>query len=147
MSHEDQIQETQRLRDRLRRLELALNHVVERNECYSTERGREPCGSCTWCVAKSALEEKTPTFDWRYRGARHERVTNGYHPRERRMIHAFAENVRDHELSRILGRDNVPTAIEWYVASTIVQWLATNVGMSVLRQAGFEYVKRKEDEK
>lgn len=145
--------ENQKLRDRLQRLEQALRHVVERNECHDMDvfNRKEPCGHCSHCVARAALEDKVPTFDWRLRGALHSRVLDGHHPRECRIMHAFAEyldgsgTTADHKLGQILDRSYAPTALEWYVASTMVQWLATNVGMSVLEQAGFKYTRWEED--
>lgn len=129
----------QELFDRVARLTRVLEFVADRTECWSVEQGREPCGTCVGCVAARVLREKTPSFDWRYRGAAHERVLDGHHERERRMVHALAEQVDDSRLAGILGHDRRPTAQEWYVAASVVQWLATNVGSQVLRQAGWRY--------
>ena len=54
----------------------------------------------------------------------------------------------DKIFSQILNgndHDNAITERDWYVATTVVQWLATNVGQCVLFDAGYEY-KSKDDE-
>ncbi len=44
----------------------------------------------------------------------------------------------DKILAQILGTHEV-TERDWHAVTTIVQWLATNVGESVLRDAGYVY--------
>jgi hypothetical protein len=39
----------------------------------------------------------------------------------------------------------VPSARDWYVATSVIQWLATNVGMTVLEAAGFKYAQEEQD--
>jgi len=34
---------------------------------------------------------------------------------------------------------------DWYVATSVIQWLATNVGMTVLEAAGFKYQQWTQD--
>lgn len=43
----------------------------------------------------------------------------------------------DGTMSQIIGDE--PSVRDWYVATSIIQWLATNCGMSVLEAAGFKY--------
>jgi hypothetical protein len=51
----------------------------------------------------------------------------------------------DHLLSQILKDDHIPSARDWYVATSVIQWLATNVGMTVLEAAGFKYQQWEQD--
>ena len=51
----------------------------------------------------------------------------------------------DDLLSKILKDDRVPSARDWYVATSVIQWLATNVGMTVLEGAGFKYQQWEQD--
>ena len=51
----------------------------------------------------------------------------------------------DHLLTQILQDDRSPSARDWYVATSIIQWLATNVGMTVLEAAGFKYQQWDQD--
>jgi len=48
-------------------------------------------------------------------------------------------------LSQILKEDQAPSARDWYVATSLIQWLATNVGMTVLEAAGFKYQQWEQD--
>lgn len=144
--------QNQELRERVDRLEAGLNHIQERNECdrwlREGESGEDPGWMCTCdhCVATRALRFKPAGYDWRYRGVMHERIS--FNAREARMIRSFADKVGDDTLSLILfggDRRSYPTARDWYVASSIVQWLATNVGMGVLEAAGFHYSRFTDD--
>lgn len=141
------------LRDRVDRLEAGLEHIAGEGggDCeyyHKDEIENEPqrfC-TCTQCIARRALRQKPSGYDWRYRGVMHQRILTN--PREARMIRALADNVGDHELARIMfGGDmnSFPTARDWYVATSVVQWLATNVGMGVLEAAGFHYTRWAED--
>ena len=107
-----------------------------------------PC-ECAVCIAKAALEGEE---EWRF---------VGYHPERRRSlprelaIHAAWKRYftrvasqangtsapLDSILAKILGvaSANDVTERDWFVATTIVQWLATNVGQCVLFDAGYEY--------
>jgi hypothetical protein len=51
----------------------------------------------------------------------------------------------DHLLSNILREEKTPSARDWYVATSVIQWLATNVGMTVLEAAGFSYQQWEQD--
>ena len=48
-------------------------------------------------------------------------------------------------LAQILKDDHIPSARDWYVATSVIQWLATNVGMTVLEAAGFKYQQWDQD--
>lgn len=117
----------------------ALYQIANGHDCdYVLERERpDPC-PCARCVAKRAVER---VGDWRYLGARSGRTRTN--PRERKMVAAWRAEVGDAKLAQVLADDSadpvLPTVRDWFVASTVVQWLATNVGMEVLRKAGFEY--------
>lgn len=52
----------------------------------------------------------------------------------------------DHLLALVLKQEESPSARDWFVATSVVQWLATNVGMSVLEAAGFKYQQSDQDE-
>jgi hypothetical protein len=135
------------LQRKVRLLDNALQFIARRGDCeYLDERDRPvPC-ECPVCVAKSTLEEAR---GWRYIGAKYERVTNGFNARETKIHAAWAKLADDHLLSQILceerGGTPTPTARDWYVATSVVQWLATNVGMSVLEAAGFKYSQFEQD--
>ncbi len=51
----------------------------------------------------------------------------------------------DHLLTQILDDKSAPSARDWYVATSVVQWLATSVGMTVLEAAGFKYQQWEQD--
>ncbi len=107
-----------------------------------------PC-ECPACVARAALEGEE---DWRFEGYSPTRRETG--PREAAMNAAWRHYFKraagrangtsapvDAILAQILfgegsGPDDV-TERDWYVATTIVQWLATNVGECVLLGAGY----------
>jgi len=128
----------------LRILDSALWRVAHENDCPYTFNEKErpsPC-DCACCVAKEAL---AAAKGWRFRGAHYDRVraSRTSWPREAQMHEAWAKLMGsrnpDHSLARILRDDRVPSARDWYVATSVVQWLATNVGMTVLEAAGFKY--------
>ncbi len=125
-------------------MQNALRHIVKSRDCdyfdYPNERPK-PC-DCPVCAAKIALETEQ---GWRYLGARASRME--HNPRERKIISAWTKLADDHLLSALLNQDAQPSTRDWYVASTVVQWLATNVGMSVLEAAGFKYMEYADDRK
>jgi hypothetical protein len=108
------------------------------------------CGECPVCIAKAALQGEG---DWRFEGYNPERQRSM--PRELAMVAAwrrYFERVAgnadgstmpmDFSLARILFGNDDPNAVterDWYIATTVVQWLATNVGQSVLADAGYVY--------
>jgi len=130
-----------------------MRAVLERvamDECEFLEFPEDkevPC-YCSPCRAVAALRHST---EWRYEGAMNYRVHNGHNPRETRIVMAWKKAIDDHRLSQILDERREsehparPSARDWYVATSVVQWLATNVGMSVLEAAGFKYTKWDED--
>jgi hypothetical protein len=90
--------------------------------------------------------------NWRFCGALWERTQSGHCPREAKMHEAWMKLATsnggggpDHLLAQILKDDQVPSARDWYVATSVIQWLATNVGMTVLEAAGFKYQQWDQD--
>ena len=133
----------------LRILDNALWRIARRGDCeyYDDEKRRpKPC-DCPRCLAIVALESAK---SWRFHGAHYERTQKDHWPREAKM-HAswmkLATSNRDPDqlLSNILKEDHVPSARDWYVATSVIQWLATNVGMTVLEAAGFKYQQWDQD--
>lgn len=52
----------------------------------------------------------------------------------------------DHRLGQILREHRCDvTRRDWYVAVSVIQWLATNIGSTVLEGAGYKYTKLDED--
>jgi hypothetical protein len=135
---------------------LALRNIAECNDCDYVDAPHKarprPC-PCSKCVAANTLVLITDgPGNWRYRGAHADRTQTM--PRERKIIEAWADQVKDRELGQILtelsGHPTFhaveePSVRDWHVATSVVQWLATNVGMEVLRRAGFEYKTWDED--
>lgn len=122
----------------------ALYTIKNREDCTyccDPEASRpKPC-PCPKCIATRALEE---THSWRFKGARHYRVKTDI--RERKLFEAWSRFATDHFLSGILDQEGVlPTPRDWFVASTIIQWLGSNVGISILTESGFKYTKFAED--
>ena len=147
---EPKVDRTEHLEHALRVLDNALWRIAHSRDCeYACDGGDErpaPC-DCQVCEAKAAL---AATRDWRYIGSHHGRVTSGQWPRETKIHAAWKKLVDDHKLGTILydgpyanGSPEygvpTPSTRDWYVATSIVQWLATNVGMTVLEAAGFKY--------
>ncbi len=140
---------TVHLEHAVRTLDNALWRLAHGRSCeytYNEPRRPTPC-DCQVCEAKAAL---AATRDWRYIGSHHARVTNGYNPREAKIHAAWKKLVDDQKLAQILydgpysgGAPShfmaTPSTRDWYVATSVVQWLATNVGMTVLEAAGFKY--------
>jgi len=133
----------------LRILDNALWRIARRGDCeYNDTREEErprPC-DCPRCLAIAALGAAK---SWRFHGAFHARTQSGNWPRETKMQAAWVKLVSDRDpdtvLSRILQEERVPTARDWYVATSVIQWLATNVGMTVLEAAGFKYQQWEQD--
>ena len=133
----------------LRILDNALWRIAHRGECeYYDEASRpKPC-DCPRCVAIAALESAK---NWRFHGAMYDRTQGGSWPREAKMHAAWMKLATagredpDHLLSQILKDDRSPSARDWYVATSVIQWLATNVGMTVLEAAGFKYQQWDQD--
>lgn len=137
----------------LRILDNALWRIARRGDCeyYDDEKSRpKPC-DCPRCVAIAALESAK---NWRFHGARYARTKSAHWPREIKMQAAWmklalqyrgSDRGPDALLSSILGEDHAPTARDWYVATTVIQWLATNVGMTVLEAAGYKYQQWDQD--
>jgi hypothetical protein len=132
----------------------ALRSIIFYNgECYRQDEpnNSEPC-ECPICIAKAALEGEE---DWRFMGYKPERRQSM--PRELAMHaawkHYFTRTAglangttapMDKLLAQILGGSeqadqNAITERDWYVATTVVQWLATNVGQCILFDAGYKY--------
>lgn len=138
----------------LRILDNALWRIAHRGDCeyYDVNDKPRPC-DCPRCVAHAALEAAK---NWRFHGALYERVHSGHWPRETKMHAAWMRLATagredpDHLLSQILKDDRGPdsrgpSARDWYVATSVIQWLATNVGMTVLEAAGFKYQQHEQD--
>jgi len=133
----------------LRILDNALWRIGRRGDCdyYDDEKNRpKPC-DCANCIAIAALEAAK---NWRFHGAHYERTQKDHWPREAKMHAAWmklATSNRDPDdlLSKILKDDHIPSARDWYVATSVIQWLATNVGMTVLEGAGFKYQQWEQD--
>jgi hypothetical protein len=128
---------------------MALRDIA-RNDCDYDDEPREhrrrPC-PCSSCVARQtlALIEEGPS-NWRFIGAHAGRVND--FPRERKIIESWRGYMDDRKLGMILSEADAggtyqqveaPSTRDWFVATSVVQWLATNVGMEVLRRAEFEY--------
>jgi hypothetical protein len=129
----------------------ALRSILfHEGECTRQDEPRQPdtlC-ECAICIAKSALENEE---DWRFMGWNPERRFSM--PRELAMVEAWKHYFKraagsangssgpiDGLLAKILGLDaDSITERDWYVATTVVQWLSTNVGQSILFDAGYEY--------
>lgn len=126
----------------------ALRSIISYSgECYRSEdpTSTTPC-DCPICVAKAALDGEE---DWRFLGYSPERRLSM--PRELAMIAAWKHYFQrasgnatgttapmDKILARILGDEaDQVTERDWYVATTVVQWLGTNVGQCVLIDAGY----------
>lgn len=116
---------------------------------YDEPHPAEPC-ECAVCIAKAALEGEE---EWRFMG--HNPMRTKTMPREAAMIDAWRHYFKhaagkasgnsapmDAILSQILFGSESPNEVtqrDWYVATTIVQWLATHVGQCVLFDAGYVY--------
>jgi hypothetical protein len=123
---------------------VAALRTISSGDCWSDESG-DSC-HCPVCEATWALGK---VGSWRYEAAFSTRLTDGLHPREARIIaawRAYMADNPDHRLSQVLhDRDNHVTRRDWYVATSVVQWLATNIGMLIVEAAGFKYTRFEED--
>lgn len=136
----------------LRIFDNALWRIVRQGECEydDVDVKARPClCNCGYCVAVAALQAAK---NWRFHGARWERTQSGQWPRETRMHAAWmklascSEESPDRLLTQILREEDlIPSVRDWYVATSVVQWLATNVGMTVLEAAGFSYQQWDQD--
>lgn len=131
-------------------IDAALSRIAHRGDCAYQDAAAldkpTPC-DCPRCVALVAL---SAARDWRFHGAHHERTQRPHWPRETKMQAAWmklaaSNRAPDQLLAQILGEDRVPSPRDWYVATSVIQWLATNVGMTVLEGAGFKYQQWEED--
>ena len=137
----------------LRILDTAIWRIARRGECdyYDCdEKSRpKPC-DCPRCIALLALEESK---SWRFYGSHYDRIESGHFPREAKIQAAWMKLAtgnpgRDPDVllaNSILKEDKAPSARDWYVATSVIQWLATNVGMTVLEAAGFKYAQHEQD--
>lgn len=137
----------------------ALRSILFHNgECYRSDEPREAdrlC-ECPICIAKAALANEE---DWRFMGYSPERRFSM--PRELAIVEAWKHYFKrsagrangtseplDGMLAQVLGVDaDSVSARDWYVATTVVQWLATNVGQCVLLDAGYEHKPKSTEEK
>ena len=131
-------------------LDNALRRIAHRDDCayLDDETSRPTPCDCPRCVAIAALEAAK---NWRFHGSHHARVLGDYFPRETKMHAAWMKiamhaRAPDTLLGRaILQEDRTPSVRDWYVATSVIQWLATNVGMTVLEGAGFKYQQWEQD--
>lgn len=126
-------------------MQNALRSIAQYGDCMHDESGTDspPKGcQCPVCIARKALsaDEK---IDWRFDGhMAYRRLTNR---READIIDAWKAYLQrkagtgspDATFSSLIGDD--VSVRDWYVAASLIQWLATNCGMSVLEAAGFKY--------
>lgn len=120
--------------------------TIAKQQCqnldYRPEDKSVPC-DCSPCLARRAVNNEN---DWKYYGARAERTI--YNPRERKVMNAWRKCLTDKLLCDILDENNYPSVRDWFVATTVVQWLVTNVGGSqILNEAGWEYKQYESDRK
>lgn len=131
----------------LRILDNALWRIARHGDCdyLDNEESRPTPCDCPRCIAVAALETAK---NWRFHGAHHARIGNSTFPRETRMQASWVKlasdgprrGAPDQLLSQILNEEGrSPSVRDWYVATSVIQWLATNVGMTVLEGAGFKY--------
>lgn len=133
-------------------------------DCYGEGDAENKCG-CMPCRAQAALDH---VKDWRYntaspiterfKGSYFDRTTSGWNPREAKIHKAWVKHMETWSADRYLGQIlterpkgglfetiNWPTPRDWYVANSVVQWLVTNVGSSILEAAGWQYTQYNED--
>jgi hypothetical protein len=140
-----------------------------RGDCYSECQADDAdYPKCTTCRAREIVESisawrfggSTETPSRRFVGSMHYRTESGWNPREAKIHRAWAKymgrwgRTPDHLLGQILtdrspgqpdGIRDWPTARDWYVATSVVQWLVTNCGSTILEQAGWKYTQWSED--
>lgn len=125
-------------------------------DCYHDE-GDD--ASCRECYAASVLKD-IENWRWggdpetpmrRFEGAMYARASREDHwPREVKMHRAWSNYMTtrdaDSTLAAILDEGgNTPSGRDWYVATSVVQWLATTCGENILRKADYVYTKYDED--
>lgn len=160
-------------RERMAMLENAVEMLDDfvresaRSECYSDCQDEDADYHCTTCRAREVVESisawryggSTETPSRRFVGAMHYRTESGWDPREAKIHRAWTKHMErwgppDYLLGQILtdrspgqpdGVRDWPTARDWYVATSVVQWLATACGSSILEAAGWKYTQYKED--
>lgn len=125
----------------------ALRSIIfHEGDCGERKDERTGICDCSVCIAKAALDNEE---DWRFMGWNPERRFTM--PRELAMVEAWKHYFKrtggqanggsrpiDGMLAQILGLDaDSISERDWYVATTVVQWLATNVGQCVLFDAGY----------
>lgn len=134
--------------DHVKRLETALygfrdalKNIANYGGCMHSEDGAARTAdarcTCPICVAKRAITPEA-CADWRF--SSHLEYRRSTHPREYAMIEAWKAYLGrnpDNTMQQIIGEE--PSDRDWYVATSVIQWLATNCGMSVLDKAGFSY--------
>jgi hypothetical protein len=132
----------QSIQRRMGAMDMALRIIADYGDCMHEMHPDpdEPICQCPVCVAKRALETEN---EWRYAGNHESR--RAHNPREAAIADAWRRYMKgagtaapDKKLASILGFDEV-TAHDWLVASTLVQWMVTNVGSSLLHEAGYRY--------
>lgn len=146
-----------------------MMRVLAYQECYDECERFEPGlvrELCPKCLARKVKDEihawrfggstDTPMHDFGDRFAKHamfKRSTSGWNPRETRIHEAWCKEIGRVDADRYLGQilsenpdyPNWPSARDWFTATSVVQWLATNCGMAVLENAGFRYQHFEED--
>lgn len=130
--------EDQRGRDEDERTMRGALAAIASGECWSDDDA-DDC-HCPAHQARWALKQAS---DWRYRGALAHRQDDGLHPSETRMMQAlrkyFEGGDPDLRLAQVLHETTFPTRRDWHVVASVVQWLATNIGSTVLEAAGYRY--------
>lgn len=126
-----------------------LERLRDSTDCYGehdNERGQ--CGSDSGCPHCMAVHALASMGGWRFLGSLPNRIYDGYHPLEAAHHAAWSKFMglsgrgADHTLQQIMHDEHAPTMRDWYVASSIVRWLATNVGRTVLNDAGWHDPQR-----
>jgi hypothetical protein len=136
--------DSQNLELAIQSMRHALRDIANYGDCLHSEHHGDPGCTCPVCVAKKALATED-AIDWRF--VSHMDYRRATMPRERDMVEAWKAYLKragtgpdsrpDLVLSQIIG--DAPSVRDWYVATSVLQWLATNCGMSVLEAAGFKY--------
>lgn len=129
----------------LQMLTNALREIAG-SDCWGPtgdERDATEGCDCVPCTARRALIDAS---DWRFYTTYKQQVRLRFNARERKIREAWKKYLEsaggggpDYRFAQILWEDTTPSVRDWYVAGCVVQWLATNVGMGVLDEAGFKY--------
>jgi hypothetical protein len=106
-----------------------------------------PC-SCARCIAQRTLDMEAGD-GWRFVGRGADRLLRN--PREAAVVAQWSAYILrngkapDAVMEQLIGLE--PTPRDWYVATSIIQWLATNVGRCILTESGwFSVATPKSDE-